>query len=191
MVIVKAQVKPLTPRVNPDAAHLLPFLAVLLALMVLVVVSLLGFGETRETLTRVRVAGATAAARSIVTDLDRAIGYGVPLTELPGVEPYLETRLESLSELRFFVVTGSDGRRLYHSGIGASQVDDLLPKVAPALLADGSAEEGLARLDIEPFALVRVPLVAESDAVWAAVEPLIPPPDQSCERSLKVAICDQ
>ena len=29
------------------------------------------------------------------------------------------------------------------------------------------------------------------DAVWAAVEPLIPPPDQSCERSLKVAICDQ
>ncbi len=168
---MKAQVKPLAARVNPGAARLLPFLAVLLALMVLVVVSLLGFGETRETLTRVRVAGATAAARSIATDLDRAIGYGVPLTELPGVEPYLETRLESLSELRFFVVTGSDGRRLYQSGISASQVDDLLARVTPALLADGWAEEGLARLDIEPFALVRVSLVADSGAIWAAVEP--------------------
>jgi uncharacterized membrane protein len=171
VVIVKPQVQPLVPRIKPGGAYLLPFLAVLLALVALAVVSLLGFGETRETLTRVRVAGATAAARSIAADLDRAIGYGVPLTELPGVEPYLETRLGSLSELRFFVVTGSDGRRLYHSGIGASQVDDLVARVTPELLADGWAEEGLARLDIEPFALVRVPLVAESGAVWAAVEP--------------------
>ena len=163
-----------TPRVAPvhlGATYLLPFLAVLLALVVLGVVSLLGFGETRETLTAVRVAGATAAARSIATDLDRAIGYGVPLTELPGVEPYLETRLGSLPELRLFLITGPQGRRLYHSGITASQLDALLAQVTPERLAEAGAGEGVARLDIDPFALVRVPLVAGSGAVWAAVEP--------------------
>lgn len=163
-----------TPRVAPvhlGATYLLPFLAALLALVVLGVVSLLGFGETRETLTAVRVAGATAAARSIATDLDRAIGYGVPLTELPGVEPYLETRLGSLPELRLFLVTGPHGRRLYHSGVTASQLDALLAQVTPERLAEAGAGEGVARLDIDPFALVRVPLVAGSGAVWAAVEP--------------------
>ena len=163
-----------TPRVAPvhlGATYLLPFLAALLALAVLGVVSLLGFGETRETLTAVRVAGATAAARSIATDLDRAIGYGVPLTELPGVEPYLETRLGSLPELRLFLITGPQGRRLYHSGITASQLDALLAQVTPERLAEAGAGEGVARLDIDPFALVRVPLVAGSGAVWAAVEP--------------------
>lgn len=171
MVHLRSQGNHLAVPVNLGAPYLLPFLAALLALVVLVVVSLLGFGETRETLTAVRVAGATAAARSIATDLDRAIGYGVPLTELPGVDTYLETRLGSLPELRLFLVTGADGRRLYHSGITASQMDALLARVTPELLADAWAEEDVARLDIAPFALVRVPLVARSGAVWAAVEP--------------------
>lgn len=156
---------------NLGAAGLLPFLATLLALLVLGVVSLLGFSETRETLTAVRVAGATAAARSIGTDLNRAIGYGVPLTELPGVEPYLATRLESLPELRFFIVTGSDGRQLYQTGLKASQVEALLAHWTLGSLAEAETPEGVARLDSEPFALVRVPLVSGSGAVWAAVEP--------------------
>ena len=41
---MKPQVQPLVPRIKPGGAYLLPFLAVLLALVALAVVSLLGFG---------------------------------------------------------------------------------------------------------------------------------------------------
>lgn len=168
---MRAQIRQAVPHLNLGVARLLPFLAILLALLVLGLVSVLGFNETRETLTAVRVAGATAAARSIATDLNRVIGYGVPLPELPGVEPYLATRLESLPELRFFVVTGSNEGLLYQTGLKASQVEGLLAQwtLEPPVIAE--SPEAVVRLESGPFALVRVPLTAASGAVWAAVEP--------------------
>jgi hypothetical protein len=171
MVLMKVRDNRLASSVNPGAARLLPLAAALLALLVLILVSLLGFSETRETMTAVRLAGATAAARSIRTDLNRAIGYGVPLIELPGVEPYLQTRLGGLPELRFFLVTGSNGQRLHQAGISAEQADALLAQWTPQAMREAESPEGLTQQGIDPFVLVRLPLVNGNGAVLAAVEP--------------------
>lgn len=154
-----------------------PLLAGLLAALALAAVSWVGFGETRAALTGLRVAEASAAVRAVRADLNRAIGYGAPLDQLPGVEDYLAERAARLPELRFFAVIGPDGRGLRRAGVSADELDALLsPAIVSTMVAppDGAAGDdvtALTVLAVGRFVVVRAPLRDGGGAVLAGVEP--------------------
>ena len=153
------------------SSALLPLTASLMAALALILLSWLGFEETRATLSQVRLAEAETAAREIRADLDRAIGFGIPLSELPGVEAYLAARLRDLPALRFFVVTGPAGQMLAQAGIPRDTLQDLVRQAPPSLMAGTRGDRGLTRWESPPYALVGAPLRDGQGAVLAAVEP--------------------
>lgn len=125
----------------------------------------------QETMTELRLAEAEAAARSIRSDLDRALGYGVPPRELPGVGDYLTERLAILSALRFFLVVDASGQPLYQAGIDPPTLAALLPRLPPPARDNPTPAEGLAHLVLPPFILVSAPLENDQGLVLVAVEP--------------------
>src|SRR3546814_13097362 len=54
---------------------------------------------------------------SIRRPLERAIGLGIPLTEIPGVGDYLRRRLEATPTFGFVAITDSAGNPLYQPGV--------------------------------------------------------------------------
>lgn len=149
----------------------LPLTASLMAVLALSLLSWLGFGETRATLTQIHLAEAETIAREIRADLDRAIGFGIPLDELPGVDAYLAARLKNIPEIRFFMVTGPAGQALHQAGITGDALGDLVRLISPARLAGAKGDAGLARWESPPFALVVAPLRNSEGAVLVGVEP--------------------
>ena len=59
---------------------------------------------------------AVAVGRDLGDDLERAVGYGIPLDKLVGVEDYLAPALEANGELRYVAVADLLGKVLYIRG---------------------------------------------------------------------------
>jgi hypothetical protein len=130
-------------------------------------VSVVAIDETRAALDAVRVGEATAAARRVRSDLERAVRYGIPLAELRGVDEYLAERASRSSVLRALAVVDQDGRRLYHAGMEGGPTDQLLAKLPPATPKDGDATQSLAT---DSMIVLRVPLRGSAAAVVVGIE---------------------
>lgn len=153
----------------PPAARLLEPLAVLLSLIMLLTVSWLAYEINRDAMTTVRVTETRMAARMVASSLDRAIGYGVPLNELPGVEAYLDARLRHQPDLSFIVVTDAAGVGLHQAGLDPVRVREVLQHLTSAL-PDPGASNSDEFLEAGGFSMIRLPLIENAGAVVVGVE---------------------
>ncbi len=153
----------------PDGAATLLLLCMFAALaagLTLVLVSAVAQHQIRESTTTERIAQATAAARAVRADLDRAVGYGIPLDEMRGVAEYLEARVAQQPELRYISVIGSLGQRIIHVGIDDERLEEVLKRMPASL--DGDAT--LNSVSIGDYVVVFAPLHNGGGAVLVAVQ---------------------
>lgn len=141
-----------------------PFLAVLAALAAMLGVSLIAYGATETQLAQFRLSKAAAVGRAVQKDLDRAIGYGIPLARIDGMGGYLEGLAERNPDLRFFAVTGADGNRLYYAGIGRRRLDPILAEI------ESRPDDGKP-METGGFLVLRLPLRETAGHVYVAVQP--------------------
>jgi len=59
---------------------------------------------------------AAVVGKSLVTEIDRALNYGIPLKVLGGMEIFLQTTLKSHSEIRYIAITNAGGQVLFSVG---------------------------------------------------------------------------
>jgi hypothetical protein len=144
---------------------LLVVTAVLMVVLVMAVVSVIGFTETRQALSAARVAEAQAAAHAVGHDLDRVVSYGIPLDRVEGMADYLAQRVARARGIRFLAVAGADGRRLYGVGLDGERLD----RVLAALPAANDPQTP--SVAVGEFLLVRMALRDGAGAVVAGVEP--------------------
>jgi serine phosphatase RsbU (regulator of sigma subunit) len=76
--------------------------------------------------------------QSLVADLDRAVGYGIPLTELPGIEPWLGDVVESNPLISAIAIADRQGQLL--TGYAVSQ--EFKDAIAQAGSSDSNTVEG-------------------------------------------------
>ena len=59
---------------------------------------------------------AAAVCKSLITEISRALNYGIPLNVLGGMERYLDTTLKSHTEIRYIAIADADGQVLFSVG---------------------------------------------------------------------------
>lgn len=158
----------------PDLRIIL--LALTAAVAAIAAVSLAGFADTRRELTDVRLAKAAAVGGAVKHVLDRALGYGIPLDRLIGVEEYLAGIADRNPDLRFFAVTDGEGRWLYRAGIGHRRLDPLASDLETMVASEGAAEAVHGSATVRPieragFLILRLPLRDGAGHVLVAVQP--------------------
>lgn len=160
----------------------LPAVALLAALLAMAGVGLLGTRLAQEQLGEARAAKAAAVAGAVQHDLERAIGYGVPLDRMEGVAAYLNGIAGRNPDLGFLAVTGADGARLHAAFPEGARLDAArLDRIAAGLRGVASPESREAAL--QPIArdgllIVRLPLRAAPGAPLAGYALVGVQPDQ-------------
>jgi len=66
---------------------------------------------------------AVTVGRDLGDDIERAVGYGIPLDKLVGVEDYLAPALEANGELRYVAVADPEGKVLYILGADSRDLE--------------------------------------------------------------------
>jgi len=143
------------PMTSRRFAIVVPILAMLFAWLAVLVVSLIAYEETRETMVEVRLAEASAVGGKVRDDLDRALGYGIPMRAIPGVSEYLSIRLLDSPRLDLFLILDEENEIVFHSGIDTERARQL---VAQFLIMQPRLHDQEAR-ELAPYWLV--PLVLE------------------------------
>jgi len=54
--------------------------------------------------------------KSLVRDIERALDYGIPITQLAGVNPFMEDALRSYPRIKYLSLLSSNGHRLFSTG---------------------------------------------------------------------------
>jgi MFS family permease len=110
----------------------------LLAVMVLVppmaAVSYRAMGQFEQGMIPEMDRKAAAIGRDLAAQVERAVGYGIPLGQLVGVDDFFAPVLRANPELRYLAVTDADGRVLYLNG---AERDELQPHYSSADFVDG------------------------------------------------------
>jgi hypothetical protein len=127
------------------AARRLLLLALLLAALPWAVTLVTGLGAARDSLTPSHAATASAIARSLAGQIERALSAGIPLAELEGMASFLDDYIADHREIRFLIVTDTS----WHSLYGRAP-----PGAPPVTLAGGP-----------PPGAVSLPLVRGKDEV--------------------------
>jgi hypothetical protein len=103
--------------VNPHralrAARRLLLLALLLAGLPWAVTLVAGLSAAGDSLAPSHAATASAIARSLAAQIERALSAGIPLAELEGMPGFLDDYLAEHREIRFLIVTDPSWRSLY------------------------------------------------------------------------------
>lgn len=95
------------------AQRRLLLLTIVLILLVWGGVATVGLGLARQALVPVHGATAEAVARAIAGQVERALGYGIPLKELEGVDKYLADVMAEQPKIRALQLTGPEGAVLF------------------------------------------------------------------------------
>lgn len=66
---------------------------------------------------------AAVVGHDLADQLERAVGYGIPVDRLVGVEDFFAPVLQANEELRYLAVTDAEGRVLFLSGAEASELE--------------------------------------------------------------------
>ena len=102
---------------------------------------------------------AVAVGRDLGGDIERAVGYGIPLERMAGVEEFLAPALEANAELRYLAVADPQGRILFIKG---ADPGDLEPHYRST---DYDAALGRQSVAIGRYVDVAVPLEAKGTRV--------------------------
>lgn len=95
------------------AQRRLLLLTIILILLAWAGVATVGLGLARQALVPVHGATAEAVARAISGQVERALGYGIPLKELEGVDKYLADVMAEQPKIRGLQLVGVDGAVLF------------------------------------------------------------------------------
>ena len=156
----------------------IPAVILLAALLTMIGVGLLGTLVAQDQLGEARAAKAAAVAEAVQHDLERAIGYGIPLERIEGVGAYLHGIAGRNPDLGFLAVTGAAGARLHGvplDGLALESLDALAASLRGVVAPDtrSAAIQPLAR---DGFLIVRLPLHAASGASSAGPSSAGPAP---------------
>ncbi|SMH52452.1 HAMP domain-containing protein [Azospirillum agricola] len=150
----------------------LPAVLLLAALLTMAGVGLLGTLLAQEQLGEARAAKAAAVAEAVQHDLQRAIGHGIPLDRMEGVDAYLQGIAGRNPDLGFLAVTGADGGRLHAALPDASRLDaarfDALAASLRGLAPPASREAAIQPIARDDRLVVRLPLRAAAPAAGMA-----------------------
>lgn len=103
---------------------------------------------------------AATIGREVSAQVARAVGYGIPVDKLVGVDEFFAPVLAANPEIRYLAVTDAIGRVLFLKGAAR---DDLEPHYRSADL-DGIAAEG-AKASIGPYVDLALPVAPKGEAV--------------------------
>lgn len=109
-------------------------LAVLVLVPPMAIVSYRAIGEFERGMIPEMDRKAGAIGRDLAAQVERAVGYGIPITQLVGVDEFFAPVLRANPEVRYLAVTDADGRVLYING---ATREDLEPHYRSSELADG------------------------------------------------------
>lgn len=101
----------------------IPAVILLAAALTMAGVGLLGTWLAQEQLGEARAAKAAAVAEAVQHDLERAIGYGIPLPRIEGVDAFLQGIADRNPDIGFLALTGADGMLLQSASSGGSLPD--------------------------------------------------------------------
>ncbi|CAO3423863.1 HAMP domain-containing protein [Azospirillum doebereinerae] len=136
----------------------LPAVILLAALLAMAGVGLLGTLLAQEQLGEARAAKAAAVAEAVQHDLERAIGYGIPLERIQGVEAYLQGIAGRNPDLGFLAVTGTGGGRLYGAPVADAARLDTLAESLRGEATPATRAATLQPIARDGFLIVRVPI---------------------------------
>lgn len=162
--IPSAQVNP-----APGSAHGhrgftmgIPVVVLLAVLLTMAGVGWLGVQLAQEQLGEARAAKAAAVAGAVQSDLERALGYGIPLSGIAGVAPYLEGIAGRNPDLGFLAVGDAGGTVLHAVGLGRERLASLM---APAKGEAVPATRSTVPVPVERdgYLIVRLPLQPAAD----------------------------
>ncbi|MBP2298709.1 hypothetical protein [Azospirillum picis] len=89
-----------------------PAAVLLAAMLAMAAVGVMGTWLAQEQLGEARAAKAAAVAEAVQHDLERAIGYGIPLERIEGVDAYMQGIAGRNPDLGFLALAGRDGTLL-------------------------------------------------------------------------------
>lgn len=101
----------------------IPAVILLAAALAMAGIGLLGTWLAQEQLGEARAAKAAAVAEAVQHDLERAIGYGIPLPRIEGVGAFLKGIADRNPDIGFLALTGADGALLQSAATGGSLPD--------------------------------------------------------------------
>ncbi len=101
----------------------IPAAILLAAALAMAGVGLLGTWLAQDQLGEARAAKAAAVAEAVQHDLERAIGYGIPLPRIEGVGAFLQGIADRNPDIGFLALTGADGALLQSAATGGSLPD--------------------------------------------------------------------
>lgn len=132
-------IAPTAAPVNPAHGHRgftlgIPAVILLAALLTMAGIGWLGMQLAQQQLGEARAAKAAAVATAVQNDLERALGYGIPLGGLAGVGPYLEGIAGRNPDLGFLAVGDAGGTVLHAVGLGRDRLAPLMAPVKGAVI---------------------------------------------------------
>jgi predicted MFS family arabinose efflux permease/HAMP domain-containing protein len=98
-------------------------LAVIVLVPPVVLLSLDSLGEFGKRMVPEMDKKAEAVGRDIAASVERAVGLGIPLGKLVGVDEFFAPVLTANPEIRYLVVTDDDGRVLFANGADAAVLE--------------------------------------------------------------------
>ncbi|WP_109073065.1 MULTISPECIES: HAMP domain-containing protein [unclassified Azospirillum] len=101
----------------------IPAVILLAAALAMAGVGLLGTWLAQDQLGEARAGKAAAVAEAVQHDLERAIGYGIPLPRIEGVGAFLQGIADRNADIGFLALTGADGALLQSAATGGSLPD--------------------------------------------------------------------
>lgn len=105
-------------------------------------------------------------AEFLAGDVERAVGYGIPIDELVGVEDYFEAERAEHPEIEFIALMGPDGRPLDVAGAYLGEEERIGAETAAKQLIASGAVQGDPRTSPD-YHLVLAPVSAGSRTVAA------------------------
>lgn len=140
----------------------IPAVILLAAALAMAGVGLLGTWLAQDQLGEARAAKAAAVAEAVQHDLERAIGYGIPLPRIEGVGAFLQGIADRNTDIGFLALTGADGALLQSAATGGSLPDrkqmEMLAASLRSLPTPETRAATLQPIERDGFLILRLPV---------------------------------
>lgn len=129
-------------------------LAVLVLVTPLAIISFRAMNEFEQALSPEMDKKAAAVGRDVAAQITRAVGYGIPVDKLVGVEEFFAPVLAANPEIRYLAVTDRGGKVLFLRGTEAEALEPHYRSADPDLVTTAEASKS----SIGPYLDLSLPL---------------------------------